>query len=96
MLTFSFVFIATFPPEAAVFAPAILQAGQSEPTAHAYLCNQMRRAERSCSVFTGFARYSEAPASKHFSRSPFMALAVRAIIGKRRNMGFCRITCMVS
>ena len=33
-------------------------------------------------MFTGFARYSEAPASKHFSRSPFMALAVKAMIGK--------------
>ena len=31
-----------------------------------------------------------------FSRSPFIALAVRAMIGSRRNEGFCRITCMVS
>src|SRR5258708_37772979 len=55
----------------------------------------MRKAESSCSVFTGFARYSDAPASRHFSRSPFMALAVRAMIGKRRNDAFCRMTWMV-
>src|ERR1700733_6577708 len=56
----------------------------------------MRSADSSCSVFTGLARYSDAPASRHFSRSPFIAFAVNAIIGKRRNAGFCRITCMVS
>ena len=38
----------------------------------------------SCSVLTGLARYSDAPASRHRSRSPFMALAVSAMMGKRR------------
>src|SRR5205814_1007723 len=31
---------------------------------------------------TGFGRYSVAPASRHFSRSPFIALAVRATISR--------------
>src|SRR3984893_13967166 len=58
--------------------------------------SHIRSADSNCSVFTGFARYSEAPASRHFSRSPFMAFAVRAMIGRRRNAGFCLMTCMVS
>src|SRR5947209_3864584 len=61
-----------------------------------YLCSHMRSADSNCSVLTGLARYSEAPASRHFSRSPFMALAVRAMMGSRRNDGFCLITCIVS
>src|SRR5215467_124875 len=61
----------------------------------AYRCSHIRSADRSCSVFTGLARYSEAPASRHFSRSPFIALAVSAMIGSRRNAGFSRITCIV-
>src|SRR6202140_447147 len=61
-----------------------------------YLCSHIRNAESSCSVLTGLPRYSEAPASRHFSRSPFIAFAVSAMIGNRRNDGFCRMTCMVA
>src|SRR6202021_931284 len=61
-----------------------------------YLCSPIRSAESNCSVLTGLAKYSDAPASRHFSRSPFIALAVRAMMGRRRNIGFCRMTCMVS
>src|SRR6266852_3786797 len=53
-----------------------------------YRCSHIRNAESNCSVFTGLARYSEAPASRHFSLSPFIAFAVNAIIGSRRNAGF--------
>src|SRR5216683_259378 len=56
----------------------------------------MRSAESSCSVLTGLAKYSDAPASRHFSRSPFIAFAVSAMIGKRRSADFWRITCIVS
>src|SRR6185437_7272974 len=62
----------------------------------AYLCSHIRNADSNWSVLTGFARYSEAPASRHFSRSPFMALAVSAMMGRRRNDGFWRMTCIVS
>src|SRR5262249_16541324 len=61
-----------------------------------YRCNHMRNAESNCSVLTALSRYSEAPASRHFSRSPFMAFAVKATMGRRRKDGFCRMTCMVS
>src|SRR6201997_4258064 len=63
---------------------------------YAHRCSHIRNADSNCSVFTGLARYSEAPASRHFSRSPFIALAVRAMIGNRRNDGFCRITCIAA
>ena len=56
----------------------------------------MRNAESSCSVLTGLAKYSDAPASRHFSRSPFIAFAVSAMIGSLRKEAFCRITCMVA
>src|SRR4029079_3730269 len=42
----------------------------------------------SCSVSTGLVMESDAPASMHSSRSPFMAFAVSAMIGRLRN--FCR------
>ena len=45
---------------------------------------------------TRVAVYSEAPASMHFSRSPFIALAVTAMIGKCRNGAISRIARMVS
>ena len=63
---------------------------------HTHRCSHIRNAERSCSVLTGFAKYSEAPASRHFSRSPFIAFAVRAMMGSLRNAAFWRITCMVA
>src|SRR5581483_2304498 len=66
------------------------------PCSRVYLCSHVRKPESSWSVLTGFAMYSEAPASRHFSRSPFMAFAVSAIIGSRRRCAFCRITCIVS
>src|SRR5690242_8483735 len=44
-------------------------------------CSHMRSVESNWSVFTGFARYSEAPASRQRSRSPFIAFAVSATIG---------------
>ena len=51
-------------------------------------CSHIRSDESNCSVLTGLARYSDAPASRHFSRSPFMAFAVRAMMGKRWNDTF--------
>ena len=61
-----------------------------------YLWSHVLNPNSSWSVLTGFAMYSEAPASRHFSRSPFIAFAVRAMIGRRRNSTFCRMTCIVS
>jgi len=67
-----------------------------DPYTDAHRWSHIRSADNNCSVFTGFARYSEAPASKHFSRSPFIAFAVRAMMGNRRNDEFCRMTCIVA
>src|SRR6202790_4623844 len=63
---------------------------------HIYRCSHIRSAESSCSVLTGLARYSDAPASKKFLRFSFIAFAVSAMIGNRRKDGFCRITCIVA
>src|SRR5690606_1443403 len=59
-------------------------------------CSHCRSTPSSSSVTTGLARSSEAPASKHFSRSPFIALAVTAITGRAREAGSRRIARMVS
>jgi preprotein translocase subunit Sec61beta len=49
----------------------------------------------SCAVRAGLARSSDAPASKHFSLSPFIALAVRAMIGTSLHALRCLIFSIV-
>src|SRR4051795_871010 len=58
-----------------------------------YRWSHVLKPDNNWSVLTGFAMYSDAPASRHFSRSPFMAFAVSAMMGRRRKSGFWRITC---
>src|SRR5439155_23022584 len=47
--------------------------------------------ESSCSVSTGQELYSDAPASIHFPRSPFIALAATAIMGSFLQLARLRI-----
>ncbi len=59
-------------------------------------CNHIWSAERSCPALWGFARYCEAPASRHFSRSSFIAPGVQATTGSRRGEALRRIDRIVS
>src|SRR5947209_20116417 len=58
--------------------------------------SQFLSSDSNSSVSTGLAMYSLAPASIHFSRSPFIAFAVRATIGSSLKLCFCRMDLIVS
>ena len=49
-----------------------------------YRFSHTRINESSCSTSTGLLMYSDAPAAMQLSRSPFMAFAVNAMIGRSR------------
>src|SRR5262249_6230495 len=60
-----------------------------------YRCNHMRKGASSCTVLTAVAPRPAGTAPTQSRRSPFIALAVSAMMGRRRNRLFLRISCIV-